>query len=141
VDLTFIEEIEELFRHRWVPYILLCLADGPQRYSAIAHVINQQATDRLSDSVLSRSLDHLEAAGLAQAVDGGRRGRQGRRRGPWMLTPAARPIVAKLQRLQMALADDVDHPPEHDIKDDPDPSTEDGPDDGSVDRAGGDGVG
>ncbi len=107
MDLTFIEEIEELFKHRWAPYILLCLVGGPQRYTAISQTINRQITDHLSESVLSRTLEQLETAGLARSISGARSGR-GRRRGPWVLTPAAQPIVAKLQRLQRALADDAE---------------------------------
>jgi DNA-binding HxlR family transcriptional regulator len=122
VDLTFIEQIEELFRYRWEPYILLCLADGPKRYTTIASTINRQSTGRLSDGALSRSLDQLEAAGLARTVS---ETGEGRRCGPWTLTPAARPYVAKLLILQKALTEEL--PPTREPSDaqDPDHRTDD----------------
>jgi len=108
VDVTFLQELEALFERRWTPYILLCLIDGPQRFSTIAKTINAQSTDHFADGVLTNTLSYLQTAGLAQPVTGQGHGRYR----PYTLTPAGYTVAARLVRIRKALTDDDTPPPD-----------------------------
>ncbi|MPZ28586.1 MAG: hypothetical protein GEV12_19845 [Micromonosporaceae bacterium] len=65
IDTHTLFEIKELFRFRWDPAILACLAEQPWRNRALARHLGERIGDRVENNTLSRSLDRLRDRGFA----------------------------------------------------------------------------
>jgi DNA-binding HxlR family transcriptional regulator len=93
-------QVEDLFRHRWDAITLLCLADGPLRYTELANTISSRSGERLADTLLSRCLRRL--AGNALIYKGPRD--EGHH--VYSLTDAGQDQVAILTRISRVLRAD-----------------------------------
>jgi len=67
LDVRALLEMAEMFRFRWDPAILVCLAEGPLRFRELAKLVSCRIGDRLEDNALSRSLDRLQRQDLVAA--------------------------------------------------------------------------
>jgi DNA-binding HxlR family transcriptional regulator len=56
-----------MFRFRWDPAILACLAEQPLRYRALAKQLGSRIDDRVEDNALTRGLGRLRRNGLVAA--------------------------------------------------------------------------
>jgi DNA-binding PadR family transcriptional regulator len=59
--------IADLFRFRWDPAVLACLAEQPCRNGALARTLGLRVGDRVEDNTLYRSLGRLRRGGLVTA--------------------------------------------------------------------------
>jgi DNA-binding PadR family transcriptional regulator len=59
--------IADLFRFRWDPAVLACLAEQPRRNGALARTLGLRVGDRVEDNTLYRSLGRLRRGGLVTA--------------------------------------------------------------------------
>lgn len=67
LDVRILLELAEMFRFRWDPAILACLAGSPLRFRELARLASYRIGDRLEDNALSRSLDRLQRQRLVRA--------------------------------------------------------------------------
>ena len=60
-------QMADIFRFRWDPPTLACLADQPMRFRALGRRLGADIGDRVEDNTLTRSLIRLRRAGLVSA--------------------------------------------------------------------------
>ncbi|GEM_PF-6991987 len=96
VNFAHVRQIEDLFRHRWDAVTLLCLADGPLRYTDLATAISKRADQRIPDAMLTRCLRRLTECALVRPQPGSN--------GPgYVLTEAGQAQIAILARFSKVM--------------------------------------
>jgi DNA-binding HxlR family transcriptional regulator len=64
MNLSSLQDLAELLRHRWDPIVLALVAERPRRYSELTRVVRDDSGERISDGVLSLTLSRLIDSGL-----------------------------------------------------------------------------
>lgn len=67
INIHILFELADMFRFRWDPATLACLADKPLRFRALARQLGQSIDDRIEDNALARSLGRLKRSGYVVA--------------------------------------------------------------------------
>jgi hypothetical protein len=90
LDFRRLHEIQVIFSHSHVPLALLCVAEGPIRFSALGAMMSERDGSRISDTQVTRVLKVLYDLGYSTTEPGADRG------GPYRLTRRGRIAAQRL---------------------------------------------